>query len=151
MMTSTTTPALGPFVGAYGLVGHDERLLLVRDRDASAFRLPGGRVQPGESVEDALRRYLREQTNVDVAYLDFCSTVELRDHTSSNGPALYELAFLFDVTLTDPEAVRSSEHELRWLTQADLRPIELRPAVIAERLRTDALTVEHPWWPHHSS
>lgn len=151
MMTSTTTPTLGPLVGAYGLVGHDERLLLVRDRDASAFRLPGGRVQPGESVEDALRRSLREQTNVDLAYLDFCATVELRDQTSPNGSALYELALLFDVTLAGPESARSSEHELRWLTQADLHQIELRPAVIAERLRSDALTVEHPWWPHRSS
>ncbi|GAA3820825.1 MULTISPECIES: NUDIX domain-containing protein [Actinomycetes] len=150
MMTSTTTPALGPLVGAYGLVGHEERLLLVRDRDASAFRLPGGRVQPGESVEDALRRSVREQTDVDLAYLDFCATVELRDHTSPNGPALYELALLFDVTLAGPEAARSSEHELRWLTQADLHQVELRPAVIAERLRSDALTVEHPWWPHYS-
>lgn len=151
MMTSTTTPALGPLVGAYGLVEHDERLLLVRDRDTSAFRLPGGRVQAGESVEDALRRSLREQTNVDLAYLDFCATVELRDHTSSNRPDLYEFALLFDVTFASGEAAWSSEHELQWLTQADLHRIELHPAVIAERLRNDALTVERPWWPHHSS
>jgi 8-oxo-dGTP diphosphatase len=150
MMTSSTAPALGPLVAVYGLVGHDERLLLVRDRDASAFRLPGGRVRPGESVEDALRRSLREQTNVDVAYLDFCATVELRDHNSPDEPALYELALLFDVTLAGPEAAWASEHELRWLAEADLHQIELRPAVIAKRLRSDALTVERPWWPHHS-
>ncbi|MET8757577.1 NUDIX domain-containing protein [Lentzea sp. NPDC004782] len=150
MMTSPS-PALGPLVGAYGLVGHNEHLLLIRDQDASAFRLPGGQVRPGESIEDALRRSVRAQTNVDLAYLDFCAAVELRDHTSPTGPALYELALLFDVTLTGPDAARSSEHELRWLAQSDLHQIELRPAVIAERLRNDALTVERPWWPHRSS
>lgn len=146
-----TSPALGPLVAVYGLVGHDERLLVVRDPDATAYRLPGGLVRSGEAVEDALRRTLRAQVDACAAHLDFCAAVELREQYAGTQPTVFELALLFDVTLADPNAARSSGHELRWLTQANLRKIELRPAVIAERLRSDALTVERPWWPHHSS
>lgn len=150
MMTSSATPSLGPLVAVYGLVGRDERLLLVRDRDARAFRLPGGLVRPGEPVEDALRRTLREQVKAAACQLDFCAVVELCDHTAPSDWAVYELALVFDVTLDDPDAASSDEHELRWLTDTGLHRVELRPVGIAERLRSGALTNEQPWWPHHS-
>ncbi|WP_158852896.1 NUDIX domain-containing protein [Saccharothrix deserti] len=150
MMNSPTTSALGPLVAVYGLVGHDERILILRDRHAPAYRLPGGLVRPGESVEDGLRRVLREQVDADIAHLDFCATVELHGHTDPNGPPVYELALLFDVTITDPEAVQWNEGEVRWVADTDLHQIDVRPAVIAERLRSGTLTAETPWWPSRS-
>lgn len=146
-MNHPATPALGPLVAVYGLVGSDERLLVVRDRDATAFRLPGGLVRPGESVESALRRTLREQIDVGVGQVDFCAAVELCDHAAPQGPAVYELALLFDVTLADPDAAWTSEHEMRWVTDDDLQQIKLRPAKITDQLRSGALTAERPWWP----
>lgn len=151
MMTSTTTSALGPRVGVYGLAGHDGNLLLVRDHDTGSFRLPGRRVRSGESVEDALRRSVLEQTNVDLAYLEFCAVVELHAPNSPHEPACYELALLFEVTLAEPDAVRSHDHEPRWHPETDLHHIALHPVAIAEHLRSDVLTAEYPsWWPHHT-
>ncbi|MFS8104064.1 NUDIX domain-containing protein [Lentzea alba] len=113
---TTTPPALGPLVAVYALVGHDECLLVVRDPDATTYRLPGGLVRAGEAVEDALRRILREQVDARAAHLDFCAVVELREQHAGTQPTVFELALLFDVTLTDPSAVRVDHGEARWAT-----------------------------------
>jgi mutator protein MutT len=60
------SPPLVPCVGA---VVHDEagRLLLVRrghPPNAGTWSLPGGRVEPGETLEQAVVREVREETGV---------------------------------------------------------------------------------------
>jgi 8-oxo-dGTP diphosphatase len=46
----------------------DERgwLLLVRRRDVDLWEMPGGRVEPGESPMEAIRREVAEETGLDV-------------------------------------------------------------------------------------
>ncbi|SFB49226.1 ADP-ribose pyrophosphatase YjhB, NUDIX family [Amycolatopsis marina] len=147
---TTTSPALGPLVAVYGLVGHDERLLVVRDSDAITYRLPGGFVRAGEAVEDALRRILREQVDAHAAHLDFCAAVELRNQHPGTQPTVFELALLFDVTLIDPSAVRVDHGEARWATDTELDHLDLRPTALADRLRNGGPTREQPWWPARS-
>jgi ADP-ribose pyrophosphatase YjhB (NUDIX family) len=65
---------LAPGVGVAGIIiGDDRRLLLARRANAPAAGLwafPGGRVELGERLEDALRRELREECNIEVDILD---------------------------------------------------------------------------------
>ncbi|MFD0204057.1 MULTISPECIES: NUDIX domain-containing protein [Saccharothrix] len=148
---TTTSPALGPLVAVYGLVGHDERLLLVRDSGTTARRLPGGLVPAGEPAEYALRRILWHQVNSHIAHLDFCAAVELPGHRGAGGePEVYELALLFDVTLTDLSAIQAGHGEAHWVTNTELDHVDLRPTGLAERLHVGGLTGEHPWWPADS-
>ncbi|MFC5055462.1 NUDIX domain-containing protein [Saccharothrix xinjiangensis] len=147
---TATSPVLGPLVGVYGLVGDCERLLAVRDSDVAAYRLPGGLVRVGETVENALRRTLREQVHSHVACLDFCAAVEVRAQHADIQPAVFELALLFDVTLTDPGALRAGHGEARWGTDSELSHLDLRPTALANWLRAGGLTGEHPWWPARS-
>jgi 8-oxo-dGTP diphosphatase len=147
---TTTPPAFGPLVAVYGLVGHDGRLLVVRDPHATTYRLPGGHVRAGVAVEDALRRILREQVDAHAAHLDFYAVVELRDQHAGTQPTIFELALLFDVTLTDPSAVRVDHGEARWAADTDLGNLDLRPTALAARLRRGGPTREQPWWPARS-
>lgn len=148
---TTTPPALGPLVAVYGLVGHDERLLVLRDSDTTTHRLPGGLVPAGEPVEYALRRILWDQVDAHVAHLDFCAAVELPGHHAAGGePAVYELALLFDVTLTNPSDIRAGHDKARWVKDTELGHLDLRPAALADRLRAGGLTGEQPWWPAQS-
>ena len=43
------------------------RLLVVRSRNKKAFYLPGGKIEAGESPEDALRREVREELGIELA------------------------------------------------------------------------------------
>ncbi|HEX8870393.1 MAG TPA: NUDIX domain-containing protein [Lentzea sp.] len=42
------------------------RLLVVRSRNKKAFYLPGGKIEPGESPADALRREVREELGIEL-------------------------------------------------------------------------------------
>lgn len=57
-------------VSAVGLIDNDGRVLLARRPEgkpmAGLWEFPGGKVQPGESPEDALIRELREELGIDV-------------------------------------------------------------------------------------
>lgn len=67
-----------PCVGAI-LRDADGRLLLVRRANPPAqgtWSLPGGRVEPGESDPDALRREVAEETGLDVSVGPLVGTVE---------------------------------------------------------------------------
>ena len=60
-----------PVVACVGAVVHDDagRLLLVRrgrDPHRGRWSLPGGRVEPGESPEQAVEREVREETGLSV-------------------------------------------------------------------------------------
>lgn len=42
------------------------RLLVVRSRNKNAFYLPGGKIEPGETPQDAVRREVREELGVEL-------------------------------------------------------------------------------------
>lgn len=52
--------------GSYALVMREGRLLMVRVRATGEWFLPGGGVEPGERVEEALVREVREEAGIDV-------------------------------------------------------------------------------------
>ena len=57
------------FVIAAGILVRNQRVLLVENHwgDKIAWTLPGGVVEPEESVLDALKREFREETNLEIA------------------------------------------------------------------------------------
>lgn len=75
MATSVPRPEVA--VGAVCV--HDGRLLLIRRGRGVAvgrWSLPGGRVEPGETLEDAVRRELREETGLEVTVGALCGIAE---------------------------------------------------------------------------
>lgn len=48
------------------VVDSDGRVLLVRDGDADAWYAPGGTLQPGESLAEAVVREVREETGIEI-------------------------------------------------------------------------------------
>jgi 8-oxo-dGTP diphosphatase len=57
-----------PFrIGVFALIfDEDQRVLLARRRDIDWWNLPGGGVEHGETVEQAVRREVREETGLEV-------------------------------------------------------------------------------------
>lgn len=50
----------------YGLVEHDSKILLIVDSRGGAWELPGGGVEAGESVQQALEREFMEETGLKI-------------------------------------------------------------------------------------
>lgn len=57
-----------PIVRVTGVLLHEGRLLIVRQRvsETRGWSLPGGKLEPGETLEEGLRREMREETGLDV-------------------------------------------------------------------------------------
>jgi 8-oxo-dGTP diphosphatase len=53
-------------IGVYALIFDDERVLLAHRRDIDWWNLPGGGMEIGETVEEAMRREVKEETGLEV-------------------------------------------------------------------------------------
>lgn len=112
--TLTAFPRIDPAVIV--AVGDDQRILLGRQAswDAGRFSVLAGFVEPGESLEEAAAREVREETGVEIAMLKY--------HGSQPWPFPASLMIGFHARPTR-DAIRLDGQELeaaRWFTRADL-------------------------------
>lgn len=64
------------------------------------YRPLGGGIEFGERSEDAVRRELKEEINVDVGEIRYLGTLE--NIFIFNGNAYHEIVLIYDGTLTEP-------------------------------------------------
>src|SRR5215208_2920265 len=129
------------------VVEREGALLLVRhqkpDRDPY-WVLPGGRLEPGETIPECAGRELAEETGLTagfsgVLYLsEFLRegrhTIDVVARMALEGNAEASLG-------SDPEVTPGTEQtltEVRWVSVEELKGIQLLPASIKERLLSDA-------------
>ena len=93
-------PVGGGFVNVRvgAIIQKDGRLLMVCNDGGGYCYSVGGRIQFGESAEDAVRREVREETGCDLT-VDRLGFIHegffLDDRPSTQGKLIYELAFYF--------------------------------------------------------
>jgi 8-oxo-dGTP diphosphatase len=117
-----------PIRVAAAVVWRDGRLLLTRRPPGGRFGLqwefPGGKLEPGESAEQALVRELREELGVGSVTR---GTLAVETHEYALGPAV-ELHFL-GCELDSLDFQPSPEvHEVRWSRPSEVDPAELLEA-----------------------
>lgn len=107
-------------VHAAGAIALDarSRLLVVRRGNPPAlgsWSLPGGRVEPGEPLEDCVVREVREETGLEVAVIRLVGVVE----RPFDGGTYRIHDFLVEVRGGDLAAADDAE-DARWMGRAEL-------------------------------
>jgi len=132
-------------VGA--VVARNGALLLVRHQKPDRgpyWVLPGGRLEPGETIPECAEREISEETGLPARFSGVLYLSEfLREgrHTVDVTVRMMPVGDQEAELGSDPEVAPGAEptlRELRWVEVEELREIELLPAPIKARLLTDA-------------
>jgi ADP-ribose pyrophosphatase YjhB (NUDIX family) len=127
----TTSADHGAVVPAVGGVLRDEagRLLLVlrgNEPDRGTWSLPGGRVEAGESPEDAVVREMAEETGLDVRVLELIAQVE-RPHANGGRYVIDDFAV---EAIGGTLAAGSDALDVAWFDQEALLSCRATPGLL---------------------
>jgi ADP-ribose pyrophosphatase YjhB (NUDIX family) len=79
----------------YAIVVHDGEVLLMKMLETGKYHPPGGGINVGERVEDALKREIREETGIEVEVVRFARFEELFFYYDPSGTAYHGLHFYY--------------------------------------------------------
>jgi 8-oxo-dGTP diphosphatase len=129
------------------VVEQEGALLLVRhqkpDRDPY-WVLPGGRLEPGETIPGCASRELAEETGLAADFSGVLYVSEFLREGRHTIDVVVRMALEGEAEArlgSDPEVAPGTERtlaEVRWVSLEELQEIELLPASIKERLMRDA-------------
>lgn len=116
---------LSPYQAAYGLLTNSQgKFLLVKrsvdDTFPGMWEFPGGSVEKGESLLEATKREVEEETGVTVRVGE---ELVREDGTSGNGRHVTRYAFLCHMLEPDQQIVLNPEHDAyQWVSFTDPLP-----------------------------
>jgi len=81
--------------GAYGIIFHGDKILLTNMKSTGKYVLPGGAIEPGETIKQALRREVYEETGIAIKIKKFVSCEENNFYYDPEDKAWQVFAFIF--------------------------------------------------------
>lgn len=129
---------------------HNEDSYLLQDRvkkDWKGYTLPGGHIEPGESIVDAVVREMKEETGLTIKSPRLCG---VKQFPIEGGRYI---VFLFETDQFEGKVVDSDEGKMHWVKISELSNVKLVDDFeeLIEVMMSDSLTefqyvVENDEW-----
>lgn len=118
---------------------HNEDSFLLQDRvkeDWKGYALPGGHIEPGESIVDAVVREMKEETGLMIKSPRLCG---IKQFPIKGGRYI---VFLFETDQFEGKVVDSDEGKMYWVKKSELSNVNLVDdfAELIEVMLSDTLT-----------
>lgn len=100
---------------------HKDGKYLLQNRVSSdwhGYALPGGHVEPGESIVESVKREMLEETGLEIINPRLCG---IKQFPKNNGRYI---VFLFEATECRGDLHSSDEGEMRWLSREELKSVQ---------------------------
>lgn len=118
----------------YGIVLNEDDVLLLDTLHVGGYSLPGGGVDLGEKMEDALRREMLEETGVEIDSMEFFQFTEQLFYYDPSDLAAHCLLFFYLcrpktlITCTDEQVDDGAVEKPRWVNINGLTPQDFHNA-----------------------
>ena len=129
---------------------YDGDKYLLQDRvgeDWKGYTLPGGHIESGESIVDAVIREMKEETGLTIKDPKLCG---VKQFPIEDGRYI---VFLFKTDEYDGDVISSKEGEMHWVKKEDLSKldlvnnfIELLQVILDDKLTEFQYVVEEDEW-----
>jgi mutator protein MutT len=132
-----------PILGVAAVIWNDRRQLLLIRRTKNPrkgqWSLPGGKVEFGESLEQALRREIREETGLEIDVLGLAGIAETIRDSDAGAPQSHFVLIDYSARAVSGVAVAASDAtDATWFTQEETAALPLWPEmhrIIAQSAR----------------
>ncbi|MGK8501323.1 NUDIX hydrolase [Nocardia asiatica] len=110
----------------------DGRILLIRRTDNGKYSIPGGGLEAGETVTQAVAREVREETGIEVAVTQLVGVFSNPDHVIAydDGEVRQEFSICFRAEPVGGTLRRSAESsEVEWVAPEELPERDIHPSI----------------------
>ncbi len=110
----------------------EDRILLILRTDNGYWSIPGGGLNPGESVADATVREVREETGIDCQVTGLVGIYSDPDHVAAydDGEVRQEFSICFTTRMTGGTMTTSSESaEVQFVPLGAIRDLRMHPSI----------------------
>lgn len=117
-----------PILGVGALILDGARIVLVRRAkppNAGWWSLPGGAVETGESIEDALRREVLEETGLQVESMEFAEVFERITRDAEGRPEFHYVLIDYVCRAAGAPQAGSDSLEARWFERHELGALRI--------------------------
>jgi mutator protein MutT len=109
---------------AVGILRRDGKILACQRKKGGRYEFkwefPGGKVEPGETIPDCLKRELREELSITVRSVD---GIEVQSAEYEDG-GVFEVSYC-NVSAFEGEPTNIVFEQIRWVTLEELRTLDI--------------------------